>query len=146
MRTSWDPLNRGPPEKWGAKSDFFSHKRPEVPLDSVAGYARNKGSVEVHSCGRRRGETGNQCLIKDIFYIDFFCSGYRVYLFKRQHVAGTTVPLVGSLFHSRRMRTIRRVVRNRAVQYEGLSEQDTPDTGQGGAPGTGFRVSHGMLN
>ena len=61
-------------------------------------------------------------------------------LLKRERVAGTAVPLEGSLLYSRRMCTIRSVARNRAVQYGGFSEQDTPDIGQGGAAGTGFRV------
>lgn len=67
-------------------------------------------------------------------------------LLKRECVAGTAVPLLDCLQHSRWTLTLRSVARNRAVQYEGLSEQDTPDIGQGGAPETGFRMSPGVLN
>lgn len=91
--------------------------------------------------GSRKGGEGRPGPVLSKGYIRYDSSGYRVDVFKRQRVAGTTVPLLGSLQHSRRIQTHRSVDRNRTVVYEEHSYQGMPDTGQGGGGGIRYGVS-----
>lgn len=96
--------------------------------------------MRKHKGSRERGE-GRPGTSLSKGYIRYDNSGYRVDLFKRQRVAGTTVPLLGSLQHCQRIQTHRSVARNRTVVYEEHSSHGMPDTGQGGGGGTRYGVS-----